>query len=492
MKRLLILLFAATLLSACGDDKSIDRTTLTLSQTSVLLGDLKGAQTTFTIQAEGPWTIATKGDSFAVSPVSGRHGLTTVTVTRTADKASRTQTLGTLFVRSAASPASRSVTIKQSVEETVSQTVLMYLPWAGSLYEALQKNVADAKIAVSKGALGRGRLLVFMQSSPTDATLREIYYNDGNVAETVLKTYTNLNVTQAATIQSIMNDVVLSAPAEKYAMVIGSHGMAWIPYYYSTSRGMIRGITLPMEKPHWEYVSPDGMFTRWFGDGDSRNTNTTTLAEALTAAGLKMEFILFDDCFMSSIEVAYDLRNVTKYLICSPCEVMSYGYPYDLVIPQMFTESGTNYSLSGICHAFYDFYTTYEAPNYNCGAIAVTVSSEVERMASIMQRINAANPQYVADAAKPLQRYEYLYSPTRFYDYSDYVHALCMDSSLLAEFDAQMERLVPSQYRLHTDYFYSNGKRLITSYSGISTSDPSTSTTVTTYRSNTDWWKATH
>ena len=178
-------------------------------------------------------------------------------------------------------------------------------------------------------------------------------------------------------------------------------------------------------------LSPDGQFTRWFGDGSTRCTNTTTFAEAIAATGLHFDYILFDDCFMSSIEAAYDLRHITDYLIASPCEVMAYGYPYDLILPYLFAENGTGYDLEGICRCFYEFYEEYEAPDYNCGAIAVTVCKELEEMAAVMKRINAASPAYVADPERPLQQYEYLYHPTRFYDFGDYVHQLCDDAALL-------------------------------------------------------------
>lgn len=41
-----------------------------------------------------------------------------------------------------------------------------------------------------------------------------------------------------------------------------------------------------------------------------------------------MEYILFDDCYMSSLEAAYDLRHVTRHLIACPTEIMAYGMPY--------------------------------------------------------------------------------------------------------------------------------------------------------------------
>ena len=39
-------------------------------------------------------------------------------------------------------------------------------------------------------------------------------------------------------------------------------------------------------------------------------------------------------------------------------------------MPYLFTDGGTGYDLDGVCRSFYEFYEQYEAPNYNCGAIA--------------------------------------------------------------------------------------------------------------------------
>lgn len=373
---------------------------------------------------------------------------------------------------------------------TAPQTVLMYLPWSDNLYSYFLRNIADAKKAIRNGALGEGRYVVFLQNNPDDATLTELYHFDGECYEQPLKTYKGINVTQASTITAILEDVKALVPGRKYAMTIGSHGMAWIPAPGTAPSP--RSAAIPYERPHWEYVSADGQFTRWFGDGASRSTNTTTLAEAISAAGLMMEYILFDDCFMSSIEVTYDLHKSARHLICSPCEVMAFGYPYDLVLPWMFTDNGSNYSLEGICRTFYDFYESYQAPNYNCGAIAVTVCRETEKMAEVMKRINTAYPQYQPEVGYSLQQYEYLYSPTRFYDFGDYVGQLCKDKTLLEEFTRQLDLTVPKQYRLHTEYYYSKGKREIRVYSGISTSAPSTSTAVTNYIRETGWYKATH
>lgn len=496
IRRTLSLLLAVTLLAGC--EKTEERAGLTTTQDEVVLRSTAGSEAAFTVSSTEAWSLTTTGSGFDVSPTQGGRGETTVTVRAQDDNTTpRRKALGSMALRLSSGRAEATVTVVQS-PTVAPQTVVMYLPWSGNLYTHFLQNIEDVKKAVAGNILHDSRLLLFLQTSTTKGTLSELYYDNGECRETELRTYEDLDVTQAETITGIFDYIKQTAPAERYGITIGSHGMAWIPASGSgrsaadAKAGTEPTATTVPEKWHWEYVSPDGQFTRWFGDGGSRCTNTTTFAEAITAAGIRFEYILFDDCFMSSIEVAYDLRKITRHLIASPCEVMAYGYPYDLVMPYLFTDGGTGYDLNGVCRSFYEFYEQYEAPNYNCGAIAVTVCDQVDKMAEVMRLINNASPAYIPDPEKPLQQYEYLYAPTRFYDLADYVYQLCDDTALLKEFDEQLARTVPERYRLHTEYFYSGGKRPITTYSGISTSAPSTSGIVVNNIQNTGWYKATH
>lgn len=72
--------------------------------------------------------------------------------------------------------------------------------------------------------------------------------------------------------------------------------------------------------------------TRYFGELTREfQTDVSTLARVITGAGIKMEYILFDDCYMSSVEVAYELKEATRFLIASTSEMMAYGMPYATV-----------------------------------------------------------------------------------------------------------------------------------------------------------------
>lgn len=84
------------------------------------------------------------------------------------------------------------------------------------------------------------------------------------------------------------------------------------------------------------------------------------------------------------------------------------------------------------------------------------------------------------------------YSPVIFYDFGDYVRALCgNDAAQLAQVEALLEQVVP--YKAHTEKFFtaSLGPLSITHYSGITTSAPSLSSKARTYP-QTSWYRATH
>lgn len=359
------------------------------------------------------------------------------------------------------------------------QTVFMYLPWSTNLLSAFRQNIADMKTIIGKNILKNERVIVFLANSPTKATLYELTYKKGNCEQKTLKEYNfeNPEYTTAEGITSILNDVKYYAPAKRYAMTIGCHGMGWIPKSSTKSRSGFR-----VEKMHWEYENVP--MTRYFGGYDyEHQTDVNTLATGISDAGMKMEYILFDDCYMSNVEVAYELKEVTNHLIASTCEIMMYGMPYDKIGQYLVG----NIDYKSICDEFYAFYSTFE--EMPCGTIGVTDCSELDNLASIMKQINQ---QYTFDTSltNSLQRLDG-YSPTIFFDYGDYVAKLCKDSELLEQFNEQLERTVP--FKRNTDYYYSmsSGKAKINTYSGITISDPSTNSK-TSSKKETAWYKATH
>ena len=365
-------------------------------------------------------------------------------------------------------------------EDTTEQTILMYLPWGSNLLDPwFLDNIKDMEKAMAQNPPQNTRVLVYLNTTPTQASLFELKYENGENTRTTIKTYTKHPFTTSAGITSMLNDVIGAAPGERYAMIIGCHGMAWIPAGTS-SRSLLKG-----EKEYWEYT---GEFqTRWFGGFSSEyQTDISTLAEGIDNAGIAMEYILFDDCYMSSIEVAYELKDVASHIIACPTEILIYGMPYEKIGQHLFG----NVDYEKITDEFLNFYENNINP---LGTIGVTVCSELENMAAVMKEINA-NFTLDPNELNKIQRMDQ-YTPVRFFDFGDYVTKLCTSSTMLARFEAQLERTIPSKYRKHTESYPTSNPSMpavkIDAYSGITVSDPSTSS-ATSAKTETAWYKATH
>lgn len=366
-------------------------------------------------------------------------------------------------------------------EEVKNQrTLFMYMPWSSNLTSYFYQNIKDMESCIEEmGGLGNDKVIVFLSETSTESILFEIKYENGECKRTDLKSYTNQAFTTKNGLAEILDDVIYYAPAQKYSMIIGCHGMGWLPV--NASRALRSS-----EKYHWDY---DGsLLTRYFGGTTPEyQTDIATLSSALNSTGLKMEYILFDDCYMSSIEVAYELKDVTNYLIASTCEVMAYGMPYATMGKHLL---GTP-DYRAICEDFYNFYSNYSV--MPCGTLSVTDLSQIDNMAAIMKHINSY---YSFDESQQnsLQNLDG-YNPTIFYDFGDYVNSLLTQnnapSSLIMEFEEELNLLVP--YKTNTEKFFtaSRGPIKINTYSGITTSDPSNSQKAIE-KTNTKWYNATH
>lgn len=359
----------------------------------------------------------------------------------------------------------------------VEQTVLMYLPWANNLLPFFETNISDMESVVARNILQNERIIVFLSTTATKASLFELKYEKGKCVRIPLKEYDNPAFTTVNGIAGILNDAKSFAPARRYAMTIGCHGMGWIPVSSPASRSI-------GEKEYWEYEGVP--LTRYFGGTEKEyQTDISTLAEGIAQADIKMEYILFDDCYMSSIEVAYDLKEVADYLIACPTEIMAYGMPYAEIGPYLFGDV----DYENISNAFLHFYKSYS--DMPCGTIGITFCPELDNLASVMKKVN---DRFALDTHinYQIQRMDG-YSPVRFFDFGDYVSKLCKDPELMAEFEAQFERTVPGKYKKHTEYYYSMsmGKVKINTYSGITTSESSVSSSTQSI-TETSWYKATH
>ena len=73
-----------------------------------------------------------------------------------------------------------------------------------------------------------------------------------------------------------------------------------------------------------------------YGGNNGHQMEIADMANVLE--GKSFDFIFFDACVMQTIEVAYELRHATNYLIASPAEIPAPGANYKTMVKAMFSK----------------------------------------------------------------------------------------------------------------------------------------------------------
>lgn len=427
----------------------------------------------------------------------------------------------------------------------VGQTVFMFFPWSNSLLSDFRRTVEDMQTVVTQRSMKDERIMVFMATSEREAVLFELKKQNGRCLTDTLRRYNDRPFTSRQWLTSLFSEVMTLAPASRYGMVVGCHGLAWVPVQgqrnarkrlgsqekideednlYKEERideenNLYKKERIDKEELYKEeridkegddlmHFEVQGPVTTRFIGGTYPETQieTTDLADAMADAGFHTEYILFDACYMSSVEVAYELKDVIHYLIASPTEVISYGFPYITMGKHLL---GTpNYK--GIVDSFISFYSSYNLPY---GTVAVTDCTQLDALAAIAQQINAAATEQInAAAAEPTNaasggklntarsgknvpngvQIMDGYSPTLFYDLGHLMSLKNAGTVLTAAFAEQLDKTVP--YKGHTDQYFTALKDApvdIKHYSGLNTSQGSLNH-MADRLSETAWYKATN
>lgn len=408
------------------------------------------------------------------------------------------------------------------VDSVNKQTILAFYPWTGGTNTSgLKADLANNVDSICQGIIDRKglnntRVMVFFSDSYDKSTLYDLQYDETKKAVTKVpvKTYDGTIYSTADGITEIINEVKQEAPALNYALIIGAHGCGWtyasdwVNYPYRArprtgksgsnngTTGSTSGASANSTTDNFSGIQFGGdanrPLTRFFGSVsyDEAATDVTTLAEAIKASGTKMQYILFDACYMGNVETAYELKDVTNFMISSSSEILQYGLPYRTLWSYL-NSATPNYS--SIVSGAISFYNSTSSPYINLAAIDCR---QLDKLASVMKDINS---KYTLASTVPLDSIQPLdgFSPNLFYDLSVYVDSLHPSGYLLDQFNSQMKLTVTAA--AHTDEALTAlqggqyGKTFkVKSYCGLTTSDPSQHSVAIKGREKTGWWKATH
>lgn len=359
------------------------------------------------------------------------------------------------------------------------RTVLVYVAADNNLSEFALLDLEEMKVGMQNVQNADMHLLVYIdfthKENGTLPRLLELKNEGGTVVEKVVKTYGNRNSVGVSETQEVFADVFSNSQyqADSYGLVYWSHGDGWLPYPLRTG-------------------------TRWVGQDTGNGDNRMNISEFVEILEIAphLNFILFDACFMQSVEVAYELRDYTDYCIGSPTEIPGPGASYDEVVPAMFSTENTAVNIG---RAYYEPYAAkYDSgngisnTNWTGGAsVCVLKTDQLDNLASITQRVL---PTTVDNALLRKSVFDYdkrsVQGHVGYYDFAGMLRMIVDDSDYAVwkqAFDGAVAywATTPMNYSAFAEMFSMEGTN------GVSCYIPSTSNSVTdkTYRS-TEWYTA--
>ncbi|MDH6306654.1 hypothetical protein M2459_003353 [Parabacteroides sp. PF5-5] len=322
-------------------------------------------------------------------------------------------------------------------QETHKRTVIVYLGRDNNLNGESE----DKLKYMLEGWNGKnGNLIVFQDIIGENSSLLEVYRENGINQSKVVKEYENENSADPDVLNRVINEAISRYPADSYGLIFFSHASGWLPQStLSSPRSLVIDNTSgkdEMELIDFAAAIPDGLF----------------------------DFIVFEACFTAGIEVAYELRNKTDYLIASSAEILSPGYQkiYTTSLNYLFEKEA---KLEAFTKDIYNLVSTGNA-HYESGTFSLIKTSGLYELGTFLresidrEKINSVN---ISD----IQHFD-RYSYRLFFDFEDYFSRILKDDASPLTLKSLIADCIP--YKAATPSFLVNYSGFnINLHSGLTT-----------------------
>lgn len=328
-------------------------------------------------------------------------------------------------------------TLPELPTETARRTVLLYcaaqnsLGYSSRYYKSAWTEDSLELVAGKHFISDDDRLLVFVD----DASHPRLYrFRADADPELVLQWGYDANSTSPTTFKEVLTRVKEHFPAQEYGLCMWSHADGWVPSSntnYTRSALNAQPTISPLSFGIDVGESGD-MRTDMSGDGITLGAqmNIADMAKAIQDSELHLTYIFFDACLMQCVEVAYELRNVTDYLIASPISIAAAGAYYTHQLEHGFFSVNP----TDIAKTYYEDVTSNElAQAYDDFGIVISTIKTSE-MDALAEAVRAAlvdvdfttYPDLTTAHAYHVYSYNYYYRP-HYYDMRSALRHLLTD-----------------------------------------------------------------
>lgn len=361
------------------------------------------------------------------------------------------------------------------VQKQPQRTVLAYIVSDNSLNYFSDSDINEMLEGIKSVDTQVNNLLVYADSNTTPVLYRITKDKKGNAIKEIIREYDEQVSTSPQVMKEVCNTVFSNYPAQSYGLIYWSHGEGWKP--------------MPLAATRW--IGQDK------GDGTTDYTNIDELKQVLASVP-HLDFLLFDACFMMTVEVAYALRDEADYIIASPTEIPGPGAPYDVLVPAMFKKEGS----IKIAQAYYEHYNAlYDSGKNNSDnywtagvSIAALKTSALSALAQATNQALSKAENINLSAIKSTifdydQRSKSSSSRIGYYDMVQLMQVLCTESDFATwktAFDSAMAyyQSTPLNFSSYAGMFSMEGT------CGLSHYLPTGNTSLNAAYAQTDWYSA--
>lgn len=232
-------------------------------------------------------------------------------------------------------------------DNTARRTVLVYMAAENNLTRFATEDLEEMKTGSLKLAEDQN-LVIYVDKAGSLTTPYIVRAKNGEMVDTIfMKEALSADPT---TLQDVIQYTREHFPAKSYGLLLWGHASGWL-VSTKDSISRTRGSSILEPKAY-------GGATGNNSSSSSGNywMNIVPMAKAIQngMGSDHLSFIFGDCCSFGCLEVAYELRNVTDYVIGSPTEVPDMGAPFDLIVPDMFIETDNFYAK--IIDHYFDYY----------------------------------------------------------------------------------------------------------------------------------------
>lgn len=391
-------------------------------------------------------------------------------------------------------PGKESVPVHRETNTERRNVLLMYSAGFNNLSGYLQEDIRD----LTKGELpGNGRnedvILIYSHhlgpsgsyANPNPPVLYRLWKDfNGNVIKDTLCRYpAETRSVSAEQLNEVLTYTKNNFPAKGYGMIFSSHATGYLPsgfytkpdsYVYKPEASYSfgkdgRSISATAVPYHENESDPYRHLVKSIGQERLSSLSfEMELGDFAAAIPFRLDYLLFDACLMSGIEVAYELKDKCRQIAFSPAEVLVEGFNYTTLASHL---AQGNPDPQAVCE---DYFMQYDIKTGEDRSATITLVNcdELEPVAEFCRDFFAAHRVGLDNVDhNEVQRY-FRYDYHWFYDLKDIMIESGASEEELAELDRLLDRAII--YKAATPSFMKrSGGFEVEVYSGLSMYLPS-------------------